>query len=267
MTRGQLRWNYRQLHRDVYLPKNEPRTLWHDIHAAWLWSGRRGIVAGRAAAALHGAKWIDDFTPVELLGPFHHAPPGVILRREACHPEENVRLSGLPVTSLARTAFDLARHHPRSAAVRDLDALSAATGVTAGDVMPLIERHKGARGVRQCRDALALMDGGAQSPKETWLRLILIDAGLPRPVTQIKVTDGLLVAYLDMGWEGPKVALEYDGDQHRTDRRQYVKDIRRAELCDRLGWHVIKVVREDPANAIIRRARDALTRRSSPRLP
>jgi hypothetical protein len=267
LTRGQLRWNYRRLHRDVYLPKNALRTLWDDIHAAWLWSGRRGIIAGRAAAALHGAKWIDDFTPVELLGPFNHPPPGVIVRREECCAEDVVELAGLPVTSPMRTAFDLGRHLPRGVAVRHLDALSAATRLAAADVTPLIARHKGARGVRQCQTALSLMDGGAQSPKESWLRLVLIDAGLPRPVTQIKVTDGRLVAYLDMGWEAPKVALEYDGDQHRSDRRQYVKDIRRAEMVDRLGWHVIKVVREDPANVISQRARDALARRSSPRLP
>jgi hypothetical protein len=171
------------------------------------------------------------------------------------------------VTSLTRTAFDLARHLPRLVAVTHLDALSEATGLTAADVTPLIARHKGARGVRQCQTALSLMDGGAQSPKETWQRLVHIDAGLPRPVTQIRVTDGHLVAYLDMGWEGPKVALEYDGDEHRSNRRRYVKDIRRAEMFDRLGWHVIKVINQDPTNVIIQRARNALARRSSPRLP
>jgi hypothetical protein len=62
LTRGQLRWNYLKIHPDVYLPKNSSRTLWDDIYAAWLWSGRRGVIAGRAAAALHGAKWVDDFT-------------------------------------------------------------------------------------------------------------------------------------------------------------------------------------------------------------
>ena len=54
---------------------------------------------------------------------------------------------------------------------------------------------------------------GAQSPKETWLRLVLIQAGLPRPQTQIPVYDefGEVIAYLDMGWEDVKVAVEYDG--------------------------------------------------------
>ena len=267
LTRSQLRWNYRQIHRNVYLPKNALRSLWDNIYAAWLWSGRRGIIAGRAAAALHGAKWVDGFTPVEVVGPFNHPPPGIIVRRERIGVEDLVELGGLPVTNPVRTAFDIARHLPRGVAVAHLDALSAATGLAAAEVMPLIAGHQGARGVRQCQTALSLMDGGAQSPKESWLRLVLIDAGLPRPVTQIRVTDGHLVAYLDIGWEEPMVALEYDGDLHRSDRRQYVKDIRRAEMVDRLGWSVIKVINEDRPNVVIKRAREALARRSGPRLP
>jgi len=267
LSRGQLRWNYRQVHRDVYVPKNASRSLRNNIYAAWLWTRRQAIIAGRAAAALHGAKWVDDFDPIEIVGPFNHPPPGIIVRRERIRDQDLVELDGLLVTNPARTAFDLARHLPRGLAVAHLDALSAATDLTADEVAPLIGRHKGTRGVRQCQAALALMDGGAQSPKESWLRLVLVDAGLPRPATQIRVSDGRLVAYLDMGWEQPMVALEYDGDQHRTDRRQYVKDIRRSEMVGRLGWQVIRVINEDRPNLIVQRAHDALARRSAPRLP
>ncbi|MCV7437323.1 hypothetical protein [Mycobacterium seoulense] len=267
LTRGQLRWRYRRIHRDVYLPKNAPRSLRDNIRAAWLWSGRRATIAGRAAAALHGAKWVDDFAPIEIIGPFNHPPPGIIVRRESISAEDVVNLDGLPVTNPTRTAFDLGRHLPRSLAVTHLDALAAATGLTSADVAALIGRNKGARGVRQCRTALSLMDGGAQSPKESWLRLVLIDAGLPRPTTQIRVTDGRMVAYLDMGWEEPMVAMEYDGEQHRTDRGQYVKDIRRAEMVGSLGWTMIRVINEDRPTVIVQRAREALARRSSPRLP
>jgi hypothetical protein len=241
--------------------------LWDDICAAWLWSGRRGIIGGRAAAALHGAKWVDDSTPIDILGPFNHPPPGIIVRRERIGAEDVIEMRGLRVTNPARTAFDLARHLPRALAVTHLDALSAAAGLSAADVAPLIDRHKGARGVRQCQTALALMDGGSQSPKESWLRLLLVDAGLPRPVTQLRITDGCLVAYLDLGWDEPMVALEYDGDQHRTDRSQYVRDIRRAEMAARLGWTIIKVIKEDRPNVVVARARDALERRRAPRLP
>ncbi|WP_245850123.1 hypothetical protein [Mycobacterium angelicum] len=267
LTRGQLRWNYRQLHPNVYLPKDADRTLWDNIHAAWLWSGRRGVIGGLAAAALHEAKWLDNFTPVDLIGQFSHPPAGVIVRRERLGADDVIEVGGLAVTNPVRTAFDIARHLPRDRAVTHLDALSAASGLTADEIAPLIARHKGARGVRRCRDALSLMDGGAQSPKESWLRLVLIDAGLPRPATQIKISDGTLVAYLDMGWEGPKVALEYDGDHHRSDRRQYVKDIRRGEMIEGLGWHVIKVINEDRPAVVIARVRAALARRSAPKLP
>ncbi|WP_313824308.1 DUF559 domain-containing protein [Candidatus Mycobacterium wuenschmannii] len=105
------------------------------------------------------------------------------------------------------------------------------------------------------------MDAGAESPKESWLRLILTQAGLPRPVTQIRVSDGQQVAYLDMGWEDPMVAVEYDGDHHRLDRQQYVKDVRRAELLDGLGWLVVRVIKEDHPRQIVGRVSRALAQR------
>ncbi len=267
LTRGQLRWNYRAIYRDVYLPKQKPRTLADNVLAAWLWSGRKGVVTGRAAAALHGAKWIDEFTCVELIGRFNHAPPGIIIRREALNPDDATQRAGLPVTIPARTAFDLARHLPRDVALAHLDALARATGVTAADVLPMIDRHRGARGVRRCKEALTLMDSGAESPKESWLRLVIYNAGLPRPTTQIRVSEGRFTAYLDMGWEELMVALEYDGDHHRTDRRQYVLDLRRAQMLERLGWQVIRVVNEDRPTDVVQRVRAALTRRCAAKLP
>ena len=64
-----------------------------------------------------------------------------------------------------------------------------------------------------------------------------------------------------MGWPKIRVAVEYDGDQHRTDRGIYVKDMRRAELIDRLGWLNVRVVKEDREIDILARVRDAWERR------
>jgi very-short-patch-repair endonuclease len=93
---------------------------------------------------------------------------------------------------------------------------------------------------------------------------VLTQAGLPRPQTQIPVDDGLgnVVAYLDMGWEDVKVAVEYDGEQHRSDRRQYTWDIRRLELIERLGWIVIRVVAGDRPVEVVSRVRAALAHRA-----
>lgn len=131
------------------------------------------------------------------------------------------------------------------------------------DIELLVDRYKGRRGMKRVRDALELVDGGAQSPRETWLRLLLISAGLPPPQTQIPVRTewGYVEAYLDMGWEDLKVAVEYDGDHHRVDRAQYARDIRRLEMLERKGWIVIRVVAGDSPRDILRRVREALARR------
>jgi very-short-patch-repair endonuclease len=109
-----------------------------------------------------------------------------------------------------------------------------------------------------------LVDPGSQSPRETWLRLLLIEAGYPRPRTQIPVYGqyGELVAVLDMGWERVKIALEYEGDHHRTDRRQSNRDIARYEALPDLGWIAIHVTSEDVPGGILRRVAAAWERRT-----
>ena len=71
---------------------------------------------------------------------------------------------------------------------------------------------------------------------------MVVGAGFPRPRTQIPVVvGGRRKYYLDMGWESLLVALEYDGDHHRTDRIQFARDITRLEELADLGWTVIRV--------------------------
>jgi hypothetical protein len=253
---------HRALFRDVYVRKLHQPSLRDRTVGAWLWSRRRAIVAGIAASALHGARWVDAEVPIELIAKSARPQPGLVVRHETLSEDEIAHVARLPVTTPARTAYDLARHLPRAQALARLDALMHATPFSVEDVQLLAKRYAGARGSRRLGAVLPLVDGGAASPKETWLRLLLIDAGLPMPTTQIPLFDGYRpIAFLDMGWEEFKVAAEYDGDQHRSDRRQYVKDIRRHETVDRLGWYVVRVVSEDQPADVIDRVYDALRRR------
>jgi hypothetical protein len=261
LTRGQLRWNNTAVLPRVYIPNDAERTLHTNAVAAWLYTGRKGVIAGRAAAALHGAKWVAASTPIELIAAHGRRRDGLIVHEERISPDEITYIGELPVTSIARTALDLARHLPRNRAVAHLDALSAATGVTADDVLPLLERYRGARGIRRARIALSLMDGGAQSPEETRIRLILIDAGLPAPRTQIRLFDGYTEAFLDMGYDEPMVGLDYDGLHHSEDRRQYVHDVGRNEFVDRQGWIDIHVLKEHSRAYILHRVFEAFARR------
>ncbi|MGH3560852.1 MAG: hypothetical protein ACRDTN_03375 [Mycobacterium sp.] len=262
-TRHELRGWHRAIFRDVYVPARHELTLLDRIEGAWLRSGRQGVVAGTAASALHGAQWVDHDIPIELIWSNTRPPQGIVARDETLADNEITTVACLPVTTPARTAYDLGRHLRRDHAVARMDALTHATPFSAEDVLLLVKRHAGARGLRRLRVALPLVDGGAESPKETWLRLLLIDAGLPRPTTQIPVYDDGYwpFAWLDMGWEQFKVAAEYDGDQHRSERRRYVKDQRRQRKLEKLGWIDIRVIAEDKREDVARRVRDALLAR------
>jgi very-short-patch-repair endonuclease len=222
--------------------------------------------SGLAASAMHGAKWIDDDSPVELIWNNARSPNGVVTRDQLLLETEIQRLDGLSVTTPQRTAFDLGRRGRLGDTVARLDALAAATGFKASDVADLARWHRRARGLRQLEKALELMDAGAESPKETWLRLLIIRAGFPRPRTQIPVLspDGRRWYFLDMGWEDIKLAAEYDGDHHRSDPVVFAYDIRRLDDLRERGWTIIRVAarhRSDDVIPRLRRAWDALTLR------
>lgn len=187
----------------------------------------------------------------------------MLTRRDVLLDGEVAAVAGLIVTTPERTAFDIGRREPLRLAVARLDALARATGLKRDGVMSVADRHPGARGLRKLETALELVDAGAQSPRETYLRLLIIRAGLPPPQTQIPVITHDETYYLDMGWEDCMVAVEYDGEHHRTNPLQYRKDIRRLEALERMGWIVIRVVAGDHPAAILRRVRRALDARKS----
>lgn len=172
--------------------------------------------------------------------------------------------AGLPVTTRVRTAFDLGRQLDRPQALARLDALMWNQSFSIDAVLALAERYPRARGVRQLRELLPLVDGGAESPRESRIRLSLHDAGYPCPEAQIPVWVGTRpVAFLDMGWRDFRVAVEYDDDHHRKDRKQYVKDIARLRMLEAMGWIVIRVFAEDRPEEWLARVEAALISRGA----
>ncbi|WP_254849114.1 DUF559 domain-containing protein [Mycobacterium sp. GA-1841] len=252
VNRYQLSRYHRTILPNIYVDKRTAVSLRQRSTAAWLWSGRDAVIAGAAASALHGAKWVADDVPIELISTKTKPPAPVITRQDLIIDGEVTRIDGLPVTSVARTAFDLGRRGLIGAAVARLDALARATGLKADAVLTLAAHHRHTRGLRQLERALDLFDPGGQSPKETWLRLMLIDAGFPRPQTQIPVLgpDGYPRYFLDMGWEELMLAVEYEGVQHAG---QLGYDIVRADYITRVGWTHVRVAAGHRRAAIIAR--------------
>lgn len=171
--------------------------------------------------------------------------------------------SGLRVVRAARTWADLAARHDVGALVVLGDAAlrsGLATGEgLAGAVLP------GRRGCRRARTALGLLDARSDSPMESLLRVLLVTNGLPAPeVNRDVVVDGVWLARPDLSYPRLRIALEYEGDHHRTDRRQWLRDKARRRLLEDHGWVVLEVtsvdVLEQPGQ-LVARVRSLLARR------
>lgn len=178
-------------------------------------------------------------------------------------------VGGAAVTTPVRTAFDIGRWVPPPQSVIFLDSLMAATGLELDAVSAFASLRPGCRGIRVLLDALGRVDGGAESPQETRTRLLLIDAGLPKPTTQIDIRDarGRFVARIDMGWERWRVGVEYEGVQHWLDERQRTRDIERYEDLQQCDWHIVRVnseqLRRRP-DEVVRRVRAKLREAGAP---
>lgn len=237
VTRNDLRTRYRPVFRDVYIARDAKLTAVAKARAAWLATG--ATLAGLSAAAVLGTKWLDDAAPAEIVRADRHAQRGIVAHSFQLAADEVRTIRGMRVTTAVRTAFDIGCGLPVAKSVPILDALLNATGIEPADVAALADRHPGTRGIRRLRAALELVDGGAESPQETRVRLLLVGAGLPKPETQIEFRD--LHIRVDLGWREWKVAVEYDGIQHWDDPYQRAWDIERIALLEAAGWTVIRV--------------------------
>jgi very-short-patch-repair endonuclease len=140
-----------------------------------------------------------------------------------------------------------------------IDGMLALGLVTHDELSRVARRRRGERCARRAAAVFALADAGAQSPAESRLRVRLVVAGLPRPVTQhpVRVAGGVVLRP-DLAWPEFQVAVEYDGEWH-DDRRQFHRDRDRIRLLAAAGWVVVPVTRT--STDVVRSVRHALAER------
>lgn len=206
----------------------------------------------------HGSTWRPGI-PIDLTlapGSTRIRRPSVRSHRSVLAEGETELRDGLALTSRPRTWLDLASELDDDWLVVIADHLlrvprprfegRSRPWATAASLGALLERHGGRRGVGRARAALTRARVGADSPRETSLRLALIGAGLPEPALNrpLPVPGGTRALVPDLHWERFRVAAEYDGRSHRT-AAQVDRDIDRAEAYLRLGWIEVRLTSRD----------------------
>ena len=93
-----MRSLYEPIYPGVYAPGGIELTASQRATAAWLWSRRRGVVAGVSAAALLGAKWVDASLDAELIHDNRRPPAGIKVHTSTLLADEVSTVGGIAVT-------------------------------------------------------------------------------------------------------------------------------------------------------------------------
>lgn len=231
--------------RDTYLPAGADGGVPRRIEAVLLGAPAGAVVSHLTAARLWGLEvpLVADDGRVHLT-----VPPGSRVRSRAdrrihCSrvPAPETRtIRGIRVTSPSRTWIDLAGLVPAGALLAVTDQLLA-KAFPADEFLRIVARSAGRRGVRIARQVVAVADAKAGSPMESVLRWLIHDAGLPRPVSQYVIRDGVgrFLAQVDLAWPEHRVVVEFDGNVHR-DRRVFVEDLRRQNGIVLADWRILR---------------------------
>ncbi|MGH9186487.1 MAG: DUF559 domain-containing protein [Acidimicrobiales bacterium] len=273
------RWQ--RLARGIYRLCGVPLTWFTWLWAAHFEAGTDSVISHRSAARIHGLwayRHTDaiDITRRECRD--HDITLGRLHETSILDPDHVVEIDGLPVTSLARTIFDLAGDPPRHLrgteqgwAIHGLKIRRVVNnamrrhGLTVGALAAVLAAlgKKGRPGTRLIRQ-LVKEFGPGYVPTESELEDIFLEVlrayGLPVPTKQVRLgTDEAFVGRVDFLYEAARLIIEVDGRDHDgpLDRDA---DRWRDNDFNADGWHVIRVrwrdLTEDPGRVAraIRRA-------------
>jgi len=194
------------------------------------------VFVGRTAAWMHRLD-VQPTNPVQVALPLDvrlASRAGLEVRH--CDLGDEVQLiNGVAATTIERTLLDICA---RSSAVDALIVLDMA--LLAGHGLGRYEGRPGAARLRR----LAPFAAPAESPMETRLRWILIQAGLPVPEVQTDLYDGdgRFVGRADLYYPAIHVVIEFDGANHRD---RLVNDNRRQNALVGAGYRVLRFTTAD----------------------
>jgi very-short-patch-repair endonuclease len=247
------------VHPRVFCFGTVPSSFEQRLLAAVLWAGPEAFASHRAAARLWGLAGCEGAEVEISVSRVLRSPDGKAIVhcgvKRGCGPTTT---PAIPVTSVARTLFELGAVAPRSVVEQATrDALRRRlTAVPLLEMELQVESRQGKRGAKHLRavlDALSPAVPKAESVLELRLLSVLERAGL-RPAAQHQVTAGGRRYRLDFAFPRERVALEADGKQSHFLASDWERDLRRRNALTAEGWCVLHFswdrVRREPGRIV-----------------
>jgi very-short-patch-repair endonuclease len=225
------------VHRGVYRVGHTAPLEFAAELAAVLACGPRTVLSGRSA----GYAWAflpRPRGPVQVSGAVLRARPGIRACRVPVDRSEVARCRGIPITSVARTAVDVAA---------ELDPLQLESLVAEAERRGLVRRRDLAasaesagrrRGAARLRELLRREHDPALIRSDTEARLLRLvrAAGLPAPDHNVPFG----IYELDTVWRGPRVVVELDGYEFHRTRAAFERDRARDAELQASGFAVLR---------------------------
>ncbi|HWW53873.1 MAG TPA: hypothetical protein VNY84_08890, partial [Acidimicrobiales bacterium] len=219
----------------VYGLPGWPKSWWRRVWRAYLASGPGAVVSHDTAAAIHGLANYPRGRLVLTTAHGNHHWHGLAEMRQSTdlRPEHVTSLNGLPLTTVARTLFDLSAVSGAERLAIAVEDAHITKTCRLEELLALYEqlRPPGKHGMRKLGRVLATR-GPGYVPPQSWLerRLvrILLEGGLPRPRLQAEFPWRQdLESRCDAVYDDARMLLEADGrrwharvDQMANDRRR-----------------------------------------------
>src|SRR4051794_18774164 len=226
-----------RVHPGVYAVGHSRLSAHGHWQAAVLAGGPDAVLSHRGAAGLWGLR---DTRALEITSPRHVRRPGITAHRATLARDEVTTRDGIPVTTAARTTFDLAavvRRPDVEAAFHEAEHRNLTGPLSLGALVARYPTRRGTATITAILKDAQYTTGITKSELEKAFLAFLDSRGLPRPHRNMFV----LGAERDCAWPEAKLIVELDSWQAHGMRRSFESDRLRDRKLLLAGWRSIRV--------------------------
>jgi hypothetical protein len=233
-----------RFHRGVYAYGHRSITMEGRWMAAVLAFGPEAVLSHRSAAQLWGLVPRSSIAPEVTRRAHAGGRPRLVIHRGALPADEVGRMRGIPVTSVARTMFDLAGMLREREVERAWNEMEVREYRLRLSIPALVERYPGRKGsvlLARLADRKTLPVGITRNDLEEAFLALIDRYGLPRPRMNAHLAVRDRFYEIDCLWEDRRVAIELDGGGAHGTVRAFHRDRERDRILAAEGWTTSRI--------------------------